>query len=435
MTTDRFERRLPEILTEIALPQTPDYTDDILGQTARMRQRPGWTLPERWLPMDLTASTARIGRVPWRTVAVVALLVLAITVAIVVVGSQQRRTVPLFGPAANGSIIYDEAGVIYVTDPLGSPGRPLIAGQDGFGQRFSQDGSTIWFARVVPGGYAIMRANADGSDVRQATTMLLPDTESPTVSPDERELAAILINQYPSTLGLLSLTTDDGIRTLDLGTIEPTRFVAWRPPTGDQLVFLGRPGGVETELGLYVVDRDGTNLRNVLLRHGESMGSQLSFLGGLVLSDDGSMAAYWNWEPGVEQGKDCSIHLIDLNNGQDRRMSYDSSARCELNPAFLADGRLLLERHDASGGLDAQLFVTQADGSEQGTRIGRPWNRGENWAGDPPPWMLSPDRSKVLFVGTDGAAEMISIATGLVEPVHVRIVDGVPSWQRLAPSD
>ncbi len=136
MTTDRFERRLPEILDEISLPHVPDYTDDILDQTARIRQRPGWTLPERWLPMDLTASPARIGRVPWRTVGVVALLILALAVAIVVVGSRTRQVNPFYGPAANGSIIYDLEGDIYVTDALGAPGRLLIGRRRGLRPAF-----------------------------------------------------------------------------------------------------------------------------------------------------------------------------------------------------------------------------------------------------------------------------------------------------------
>ena len=31
----------------------PDYRDDIVRQTARMRQRPAWTFPERWLPVSV----------------------------------------------------------------------------------------------------------------------------------------------------------------------------------------------------------------------------------------------------------------------------------------------------------------------------------------------------------------------------------------------
>ena len=54
MTTDRhLERDLPAILGEIAMGRYPDYIDDVLATTAQRRQRPGWTFPERWLPVNL----------------------------------------------------------------------------------------------------------------------------------------------------------------------------------------------------------------------------------------------------------------------------------------------------------------------------------------------------------------------------------------------
>jgi hypothetical protein len=53
MTTpiDPFERRLPQTFTDLAAARTPDYLIDILGQTARTRQRPAWASPGRWNPM------------------------------------------------------------------------------------------------------------------------------------------------------------------------------------------------------------------------------------------------------------------------------------------------------------------------------------------------------------------------------------------------
>lgn len=54
MTTpiDPIERHLPEALTDLASPRTPDYYIDILGQTARVRQRPAWLRPGRWIGMN-----------------------------------------------------------------------------------------------------------------------------------------------------------------------------------------------------------------------------------------------------------------------------------------------------------------------------------------------------------------------------------------------
>src|SRR3954447_16333694 len=95
---DRYGRlpiELPDLLTEIAAPRTPDYTDDVLGVTAATRQRPRWTFPERWLPMALIATERLPVRapIPWRAVAGVALLLLAL-IAAALLAAGGRRTLP-----------------------------------------------------------------------------------------------------------------------------------------------------------------------------------------------------------------------------------------------------------------------------------------------------------------------------------------------------
>jgi hypothetical protein len=63
----RFEQDLPDLLEKLALGPTPDYRDDIVQRTARIRQRPAWTFPERWIPMaTFTARTAGVRQMPWR---------------------------------------------------------------------------------------------------------------------------------------------------------------------------------------------------------------------------------------------------------------------------------------------------------------------------------------------------------------------------------
>ena len=70
-TIDPFERELPGALTDLADAQTPDYFIDLLGQTARTRQRPAWAIPGRWYTL-MPAITAR------PALALVAVLVVAI---------------------------------------------------------------------------------------------------------------------------------------------------------------------------------------------------------------------------------------------------------------------------------------------------------------------------------------------------------------------
>ena len=129
--TDRIERRLPEILTRISAPQVPDYTDDILGLTARRRQRPGWSFPGRWLPMDITAPRPAVARTQWRPIGILVLLILALAAAaLVYVGSRPSRLAPFFGPAANGSFVYVRHGDIYVADADLESERLLVGGPE-----------------------------------------------------------------------------------------------------------------------------------------------------------------------------------------------------------------------------------------------------------------------------------------------------------------
>ena len=103
-SSTRYERRLPELLDELAAPRTPAYFDDILGQVGRTRQRPGWTFPERWLPMSAVSQRlAAAPRVPMRAVVVAALLLIALAIGLALLAGSQQPAVPApFGPAGNG---------------------------------------------------------------------------------------------------------------------------------------------------------------------------------------------------------------------------------------------------------------------------------------------------------------------------------------------
>ncbi len=99
---DRLERRLPELLEELAAPRIPDYFSDTLAQTARTPQRPAWTSLERWLAVDIAArAPLGVRRFPLTTVVSIVLL-MALLAAVVykdairggavrVQGSQQAR--------------------------------------------------------------------------------------------------------------------------------------------------------------------------------------------------------------------------------------------------------------------------------------------------------------------------------------------------------
>src|SRR6185503_3879196 len=115
-----LERELTAWFADTAAPQTPDWTADILGATATMRQRPRWLFPTRWLPAAVVPRLPRLTLqpVPLRTIALLALLGLLLAAAVTLyVGSRPRLPAP-FGPAANGLVAYAEGGEIWTVDPV-----------------------------------------------------------------------------------------------------------------------------------------------------------------------------------------------------------------------------------------------------------------------------------------------------------------------------
>ena len=60
--------RLNAALHEVGSLARPSYLDDIVARAHRTRQRPAWTLPERWLPMDVARQPVIAPRLPLRSV-------------------------------------------------------------------------------------------------------------------------------------------------------------------------------------------------------------------------------------------------------------------------------------------------------------------------------------------------------------------------------
>ena len=256
MTTEgRLTRDLPGILGDLATGPYPEYIEDVLATSATIRQRPAWTFPERWLPMvDLVRQPVLVPRVPWRSIALAIVVLLALlAAAIVYVGSQQRVPAP-FGPARNGLIAYAADGDIYTADPASGAATAIVTGPGtDAGPQFSLDGTHLAFARTAAGGTTqIFVARSDGGGLTLVTptpvSLAAGDSgrgwERYKFSPDGRELL------IATDSGMTIARTDgSGTTNLEVGmhADEPT----FRPPDGRQILFIGR--GAET--GLFILDR------------------------------------------------------------------------------------------------------------------------------------------------------------------------------------
>ena len=189
---DRFEHDLPELMTELAAARVPDYLDDMLRQSARTRQRPWWGALERWIPMGVIARTAPIRQVPWKGIALAALLILALAAALTVyVGSRQRTAPPPFGPANNGSVLITQRGDLLAVDPATGVTRALITGRDqDDGPRYAPDGRSFMFRRST-GEPGIWIAAADGSGARRVFDSTGYDLQTIEWSADGRSIVAM----------------------------------------------------------------------------------------------------------------------------------------------------------------------------------------------------------------------------------------------------
>ncbi len=273
---DRVEPRLAELITELAAPSLPDYTDDVLARTAGLRQRPRWTLLERWLPMGVLAQrSAYVPRVPWRAIIVAALLLVVIAATLAWVGSQ-RRAAPPFGPARNGLIMYTVDGDLLSWDPGSGTSRTLLEGAtNDFTGIYSRDGTKLAFLRLerppngdVPELVSIQVANADGTNPLDLT--------GPLDAPDQWDWSpagdAIVV---PSKIGgrptLQVVPTDgsDRVRVLDTGMEVTWPF--WLPPDGNEIMFRGvatTPDGPRS--GLFAISPEGGEPRPLTATDGDT---------------------------------------------------------------------------------------------------------------------------------------------------------------------
>ena len=87
MNRDRFDHSLSGWLADQS--STPTYLDEAMARTRATRQRPAWSFPERWLPMQLTMRRAYVPR-PFFYLALVALLAIAVAAAALTIGAGVR---------------------------------------------------------------------------------------------------------------------------------------------------------------------------------------------------------------------------------------------------------------------------------------------------------------------------------------------------------
>ena len=426
---DRFDSRLPQLLEELSQPRTPDWFDDFVGLTARTRQRPAWTLPERWHSMTEIARQPVVApRLPLRSVAI-ALLILALALGtlFVVVAGNRRTPAPPFGLAKTGLVAFDRDGDIFTADPKTGTEHAIVTGPT-FDQDpvWSLDGTRLAYeqrTKVLTHTGQLVVVDADGSNGRVVTPDGLIDISSYTFSPDGQEILVTTGSDRTSAAYIAKL---DGSQprqlTSDLIVNEPT----WRPPDGHEIAFVGTTGfqdNGDEATGVYAMDIATGAVRTI---RPPVAGHQQS---GPSWSPDGTKLAFNEWR----DDPDLTVltHVIGADGSGDRVLPIPDGARWQFSASWSNDGRRLVGVRGYTGGYDdVRGAVVPADASSPGIEMTKPV--GTDCCDS---WVFAPDDSFILGLPTQasgGHGQQLTVdpATGVVGKARWTATSN-PAIQRL----
>jgi len=413
---ESIDRALDDWLHEKPQDGTREGLERTLAATRRVGQRPGWTFPERWLPMQLTMTRTQSLR-PILAIVLLALLIAASVGAALFVGSQLRQPP---SPFRNGAIVFERNGDLFIADQPGGAPRPLVVGPDRNSLPvFSEDGSRIAFFRETRDGTFVMATTPDGSRPVELASLDRVVTRL-AWAPDGSALLAsthaIGGDEQQQQLEIIE-ADGSGVRTLDVGPVPGPESASWQP--------VGRQIFVQMEDDAFVVDADGTTVRRL------PVGS----VGGRAWSPDGrhfySVAIGRDMERKTFQ--DMTITDVDADG---EVIGSHQLPRFETDAQQAVLGRTWSPDSSRVAVLEAALWIADVGGSIR--RI--------DWPGvglDSAELVWSPDGRSLAIMGTsfgfdpavtgqygyDEKSWLVDVATGQWTELQTPI----ESWQRLAP--
>jgi Tol biopolymer transport system component len=383
---------------------------------------------------DIASRPAFLPRVPWRTIGV-ALIVIALLLALAVayVGTTQTKVPPPFGVARNGLVVFAAGGDIYAADHVTGTTRAIVTGPEmDTNPRFSRDGTHVAFMRrggTDDHSFNLVVARSDGTDLKALTTTAPVETGSPYEwSPDGSFLV------FTDSLFRVYRVPANGSAAPTIirenAYVQPGEF---RPPDGREILF--EPQGAGVGPGLWVMNTDGSGARP--LHEIPAAQKQNRYFDEVRYSPDGTKIAFQQSPPG--DTSQLRVFVMNADGTDVRQLSNESGTLTETDIVWSPDSKSIAfdrwRRNETTGDWEIQPLAIASVESGEVRSIGPTPVSDGAW------FDFSPDGTSIIsmpgtplnftFPANLVDATIIDVATGQVRTLDWN-VGSVMTWQRLA---
>lgn len=354
MAPDEFDRLLATWMDADAQRREPEgLLEATLARTRRMRRRPSWLLPERWIPMQLTTRLQPVPRLI--SLLVILGLIVALTSAAVLLIGSRRPALQPFGLAGNGRIAFVSQGDIYTANPDGTDAVRVTSGPDVDGRpvwshvaskvaffRWSSTSATTADLMVLDiDTLDVVRIAADGAHL-----------SVPSWSPDDRTLA--FSQDGPGGPSVYTAPSDGSTTPSRLETLGVAEAPIWSPD-GGKIAY-----AVQSEFAyrIHVADADGTDPRPITGRYGAVANAFSHGEMGLAWSPDGGRILF---AAGAQEGL-THLYVVDaVGEAPEEQLTFGGGT--EYGATWSPDGKRIA--YIAAEPLKhGNVMVANADGSD-----------------------------------------------------------------------